>query len=158
MWPLFLRQARVANLQMLGSSVYILSMLFSQQQHCEHVGSDEKCGSLVQAWRRVCIPRPARWDAKVAGEAGPPPTVECKLVGAALGMLLTTAGEPGPRSMRLSSVASFSICWQKERCTVASCRSWEEDFTANGQQNKSFCREPKKGREIRAYCYVTESV
>lgn len=31
-------------------------------------------------------------------------------VGAALGMLLTTAGEAGPRSMRLSSVASLRTC------------------------------------------------
>lgn len=56
------------------------------------------------------IPRPARRDAKVAGEEGLP--VEAvmpggKLLGAAFGILLTTAGEPGPRSMRLSSVASL---------------------------------------------------
>lgn len=46
----------------------------------------------------------------MAGEEGLPAgavTLEYKLVGAALCMLLTTAGEPGPRSMRLSSVASL---------------------------------------------------
>lgn len=59
---------------------------------------------------RVCIPRPARREAKVAGEEGLPAGAVMaggKLVGAAFGMLLTTAGDPGPRSMRLSSVASL---------------------------------------------------
>lgn len=59
---------------------------------------------------RVYVPRPARREAKVAGEEGlAAGAVKAggKLVGAALGMLLTTAGEPGPRSMRLSSVASL---------------------------------------------------
>lgn len=58
----------------------------------------------------VVIPKPARREASVAGEVGLPPEavrLGGKLVGAALAMLLTTAGEPGPRSMRLSSVASL---------------------------------------------------
>lgn len=56
------------------------------------------------------IPKPARREDKVLGEEGPPVgavRVGGKLVGAVCGMLLTTAGEPGPRSMRLSSVASL---------------------------------------------------
>lgn len=73
----------------------------------------------------MCIPRPARREANVAGEEGPPATVWCKLVGAVFGMLLTTAGEPGPRSMRLSSVASLRTWRETMRGTVAlvSCRS-----------------------------------
>lgn len=58
----------------------------------------------------MCVPKPARREAKVAGEEGLPAgaVIEAgRLVGAAFGMLLTTAGEPGPRSMRLSSVASL---------------------------------------------------
>lgn len=51
----------------------------------------------------VYKPRPASREAKVAGDEG-------KLAGAAFAMLLTTAGEPGPRSMRLSSVASLRTC------------------------------------------------
>lgn len=48
----------------------------------------------------------------MAGEEGPPAgavMVVGRLAGVALPRLLTTAGEPGPRSMRLSSVASLSI-------------------------------------------------
>ncbi len=63
----------------------------------------------------MCLPRPARREARVAGEEGLSEgavRMGGKLVGAALGMLLTTAGEPGPRSMRLSSVASLRT-WLK---------------------------------------------
>lgn len=51
----------------------------------------------------------------MAGEEGLPAgaaMVGGRLVGAALGMLLTTAGEPGPRSIRLSSVASLRT-WRR---------------------------------------------
>lgn len=49
----------------------------------------------------------------MAGEEGLPVAAVTdggKLVGAALGMSLTTAGEAGPRSIRLSSVASLRTC------------------------------------------------
>lgn len=55
--------------------------------------------NLMKIVEFVCVPSPARRDASVAGEPGAP-----------LDMLLSTAGEPGPRSIRLSSVASFSTC------------------------------------------------
>ena len=46
-------------------------------------------------------PKPASWEEREEGGATPP------TVG------LTTAGEPGPRSMRLSSVTSLSTCRQE---------------------------------------------
>lgn len=52
----------------------------------------------------------------MAGEEGLPAGAVMeggRLVGAAFGMLLTTAGEPGPRSMRLSSVASLRTWWRR---------------------------------------------
>lgn len=55
---------------------------------------------------KVYQPRPASREAKVAGDEG-------KAAGAAFAMLLTTAGEPGPRSMRLSSVASLRTCGEE---------------------------------------------
>lgn len=48
----------------------------------------------------------------MAGDEGPTTVAE-----AAFTMLLTTAGEPGPRSMRLSSVASLRTC-EEEQETV----------------------------------------
>jgi len=73
---------------------------------------------LVNGGGGAYAPRPARREAKVAGEEGLAAvavTVGGGPVGAgeaAPRMLLTTAGEPGPRSMRLSSVASLRT-WRR---------------------------------------------
>lgn len=50
----------------------------------------------------------------MAGDEGPTAVVEGRLAEVGLTMSLTTAGEPGPRSMRLSSVASLRTCDEEE--------------------------------------------
>lgn len=57
-------------------------------------------------------PRPARREESVAGEAERAGATEAGRLdgGVPLILGLTTAGEPGPRSIRLSSVASLKTC------------------------------------------------
>jgi hypothetical protein len=54
--------------------------------------------ALSSTVRHLHLPKPASWDEREEGVAVLPT------------MGLTTAGEPGPRSIKLSSVTSFSTC------------------------------------------------
>lgn len=73
----------------------------------------KRASALTQPGRGLCrrsftpmrySPKPASWDEREGGGAVLPT------------MGLTTAGDPGPRSIKLSSVTSLSTCWSR-RCS-----------------------------------------
>lgn len=86
-----------------------------------------------EVWRGACVPRPARRDASVAGEPG-----------ATLDVLLSTAGEPGPRSIRLSSVASFSTCRARKTETVGAVERRLQGSRA--EEKNIYLAQGKKGK------------
>lgn len=94
----------------------------------------------------MCVPRPARRDASVAGEPG-----------ATLDVLLSTAGEPGPRSIRLSSVASFSTCRARKTETVRAVE--RRLYGSRAEEKNIFSTGGKKEREEnKSYSIVSVKV
>lgn len=80
----------------------------------------------------------------MAGDEGPATLVEGKLVEAAFTMLLTTAGEPGPRSMRLSSVASLRTCEEEQETVEKRSLARDERIRCTSTETKPFCGKVKE--------------
>lgn len=92
----------------------------------------------------------------MAGDEGPTTLVEGKLVEAAFTMLLTTAGEPGPRSMRLSSVASLRTCEEEQETVEKRSLARDERIRLTSTDTNPSVGRLRKSWAITAKNYMTE--